>query len=297
MKTTEVSKQVEIKNILFTTDFSAAANAAIPHTIELSKRYGAKIYALHVRPPVINPMTQPATWKDLERVAEIEEQRQRRELLESFQGIRPEILIKEGDLWSNLAEIIEQSHIDLVVAGTRGRSGINKLAIGSVAEEIFRQAQCPVLTVGPRSSGTMQRSYGFTSILLATDFGDESVAATKYAISLAQEYQTQLTLLHVIAEPKTGELVRPFELVTSSMHLLRKLVTPETERLCLPECVVELGEIAKTILEVAKKQKADLIVLGIRRPSGVPGAATHLPTAIAHKIVSSAECPVLTVRA
>jgi nucleotide-binding universal stress UspA family protein len=296
MKTIEVSSQVQIKNILFTTDFSPAANAAIPHAIELSKRYGAKIYALHVRPPVINPMTQPATWKELERAAEIEEQRERHELLESFQGIRPEILIKEGDLWSNLAEIIEQSQIDLIVVGTRGRSGIHKLALGSVAEEIFRQAQCPVLTVGPHSLGPKQRSYGFTSILLATDFGDESAAATKYAVSLAQEYQTQLTLLHVIEEPKTGELVRPFELVTSSMHLLRKLVTPETERLCLPECVVELGEVAKRILEVAKKQKADLIVLGIRRPSGVPGAATHLPKAIAHKIVSSADCPVLTVR-
>lgn len=296
MKTIAISSEVQIKNILFMTDFSQAANAAIPHAIGLSKRYGAKLYALHVRPPVVNPMDPPQTWEKLERDAEVKEQRQRRELLKSFQGIRPDILIKEGDLWSCLAEVVEQSQIDLIVVGTRGRSGIRKFVLGSVDEEIFRRAHCPVLTVGPHSSNRKQESNGFTSILLATDFGDESAAATNYAISLAQEYQTQLTLLHVIEEPKTGDLVRPFDLVSSSMHLLRKLVTPETERLCLPECVIEQGEVATKILEVAKSRKADLIVLGIHRPSIVPAAVTHLPTAIAHKVVADAECPVLTVR-
>jgi nucleotide-binding universal stress UspA family protein len=296
MKTVDISSQIQIKNVLFATDFSPAADAAIPRAVELARRYGARLYALHVRQPVVNPMTPPAAWKNLERAAEIKEERQRRELLKAFQGIRPEILIKEGDLWSNLEDTIEECKIDLIVIGTRGRSGIRKFVLGSVAEEIFRQAACPVLTIGPHSTRDSKRSVEFARILLATDFGAESAAATGYAISLAQEYQAHLTLLHVIEEPKTGDLVRPFELVSSSTHLLRKLVPPEAENWCTPEFAVEQGGVAEKILEVARNSEVDLIVLGSRQPSGIPGAATHLPIGTVYKVVSQADCPVLTVR-
>jgi nucleotide-binding universal stress UspA family protein len=69
-----------------------------------------------------------------------------------------------------------------------------------------------------------------------------------------------------------------------------------SERSCESECVVEVGETADRILQVAKDKKATTIVLGVRAESGFPGAATHLPIARAHKVVSQANCPVLTVR-
>jgi nucleotide-binding universal stress UspA family protein len=77
---------------------------------------------------------------------------------------------------------------------------------------------------------------------------------------------------------------------------LHNLVPSEAELWCVPEYVIERGEVAETILNVAAQSKADLIVLAVRKPSGFPGAATHLPIAIAHKVVSRASCPVLTVR-
>lgn len=293
---TEAGGQIQFNNILFATDFSPAADAAIPYAVGLSKRYRAKLYALHVRPPVINPMTPPETWRSLERAAEIKKEQQKRELVKAFQGIQPEILIKEGDLWSNLAEAIQQNKIDLIVIGTRGRSGVRKFVLGSIAEKIFRKASCAVLTIGPHAVSEPQQSSDFTRILLATDFSAESAAAARYAISLAQGCQAYLTLLHVIEEPRTGDLVRPYDLISSSMHLLRKLVTPEVERWCVPEYVVEQGAAAEKILEIARNRQADLIVLGVRRPSGLPAAATHLPVATAHKIVAHARCPVLTIR-
>jgi nucleotide-binding universal stress UspA family protein len=296
MKTTEARARIQLKNILFLTDFSAAANAAVPYATELAKRYGARIHTLHVRTPIIYPMTPPHTWPATEEAAAIEAQQQKRELTLLFSGIHPHITVKEGDLPSNLASTIGEEHIDLVVMGTRGRSGIGKLLLGSTAEETFRQAPCPVLTVGPHSPVRPDPGGEFTRILFATDFSPESGAAAAYAVSLAQEFQARLTLLHVIEEAKSNELVRPADVMASSMRLLRDLVPAEAELWCVPEYVIEYGGAAEKILDVATRCKADLIVLGARRPSGVPGAASHLPIATAHKVVSDATCPVLTIR-
>lgn len=296
MKTLDVAARIQLKNILFTTDFSPASRAAEPYALGLAKHYGAKLHALHVRLPVINPMTQPTSWKHLEEVARAEAEQQRRELLNSFAGIETEILLKEGDLWSNLEKVLEKSRIDLIVTGTRGRSGIAKFLLGSTAEEIYRTAPCPVLTVGPHSQAEISSTGEFSNILYATDFSPESVAAARYAISLAQEYQAHLTLLHVVADPKANELVQPSDLTTTSEKLLHNLVPADAELWCVPRYIVERGEAAEKILDVAARSKVDLIVLGVRQPSGSPAVATHLPIATAHKVVSHAACPVLTVR-
>lgn len=296
MRTSDVRGPAQFKNILFTTDFSPAAGAAVPFAAKLARQYGAKLYALYVRPPVVNPMTPPISWKDLEESAEIEDEQHKKDLLNAFKGMEPEILIKEGDLWSNLEPILSDKQIDLIVMGTRGRSGIGKLVLGSTAEEILRQVSCPVLTVGPKAIESKKRPGEISRILFATDFGPGSNAAASYAVSLAQKGQAHLTLLHVIEDPKTGELVRATELIASSTQMLRKLMPADTSPSCVPECVVEQGDPAEKILEVAARCQAELIVLGVRRPSGVPGAAVHLPIAVMHKVVSHAACPALTVR-
>jgi nucleotide-binding universal stress UspA family protein len=289
--------RIQLKNILYATDFSPAAAAAVPYAAGLAKHYGSELYAMHVRPPAVNPMAPPESWGSLEEAAKILAEQERRKLLDMFVGIKPRVLIKEGDIWPHLAAAIDSNHIDLVVVGTRGRSGVRKFFLGSAAEEIFRQAPCPVLTVGPHSPAEPKQAGEITRILLATDFRLESTAAASYAISLAQEYQAYLTLLHVLAEPKAGDLVHPSDLAASYTQRLHYLVPPEAELWCVPDFVVERGDAADKILEIAAQRKSDLIVLGIHQPQGLPGAATHLPMATAHKVVSHANCPVLTVRA
>jgi nucleotide-binding universal stress UspA family protein len=296
MKTLETRSRIEVKNVLFLTDFSTAAGAAIPYAAAIAKRFGAKLYAMHVQTPVVNPMTEPATWAVLEKAAAVETKKQRETLLLSFTGMQPEVIIEEGSLWQTLKAVVEKNKIDLIVLGTRGRTGVKKFFLGSVAEEILRMAPCAVLTVGPWAEEELPRSGRFTEILYATDFNPQSAAAAAYAVSLAQEFQAHLTLLHVIKNAEAGDLLRPEELVRSSAQLLRNLITPEAELWCEPRFAVEQGAPAEKIIEVAKQRKADLIVLGVNRLSGFPGAATHLPVATAHKIVSQATCPVLTVR-
>jgi len=296
MKTLDAKTRIQLNNILFATDFSPAGAAALPYAASLAKHFGANLFALHVRTPVINPMTPPSGWPALEKAAEEEERERRESLRNSIPGVPITILIEEGNIFANLRAVMQRKAIDLLVIGTRGRSGIGKLLLGSAAEEIFREATCPVLTVGPHAPAEPNRSGEFTRILYATSLGSESAAVAAYAISLAQEYQAKLTLLHVLEDPKGANFIVPQELVESSARRLAELVPPEAEFWCAPDCCVERGDVAEKILDVAKNRETDLIVLGVHQPSGVPGAATHLAIATAHKVVSHAHCPVLTVR-
>ena len=296
MSTATARAAVRFRNILFATDFSPASAQAIPYVKKIAKHYDADLVTLHVQPPVVNPMTEPGTWPTDVEATKAQNHQHREELLRTFEGIRTLVVIEEGDIQSRLNAAIERNNTDLVVIGTRGRTGLGKLLLGSVAEEIFRTVSCPVLTVGPRSDSSHGVGGQFREILYATDFSPESQAAAAYAVSLAQEFQSRLILLLVIPEQKPGDLVSASDVTTSSEKLLRNLVPPEAEAWCRPECFVVRGDPAEKILEFALLRETDLIVLGVRPEEGVPGAATHLPIATAHKVVSHATCPVLTVR-
>jgi nucleotide-binding universal stress UspA family protein len=211
--------------------------------------------------------------------------------------IETDVLTAEGGVWPALKSVIDEKKIDLLVLGTRGRTGIGKFFLGSVAEDIVRRASCPVLTVGPHSPSEPPREGRFRGILYATDFSEESLAAAPYAISLAQEHQAHLALLHVIEKSAAGGSVRPDELEAHAVQQMQSIVPENTELRCEPQYFAKEGEPAETILDEAKNRKSDLIVLGVRKQEDIPGGASHLPIAVAHKVIAHAVCPVLTVRA
>jgi len=291
-----VETQILLKNILFATDFSAAANSAIPYAGRLTRLYGARLWALHVAPPTINPMTDPSTWDTLEESAAKKKEEWRQTLLDTFSGFRPEVLIEEGDLLSIFEKTILENNIDLVVMGSHGRGGVSKLLLGSVAEEIFRTAPCPVLTVGPQFDAKLHRDASIARILMATDFGPSASAAAACSVGLAMQSKACLTLLNVQEEPKLANLAQWPKIEELSIRRLEDLVPADATHWCVPDYLVEQGDPADRILDVAAQQGSDLIVLGIRPSKGLPGAATHLPFATAHKVLARATCPVVTAR-
>jgi len=288
--------RVSIKNILYPTDLSPAADGALPYVLGLAGRYGATVHALHVTLPAPYFMAGPEGMPQAFEAAKVQSQLEFQRMDKMLAGVPHEIAIESGDIWSRVKEFIEQRKIDMIVIGTHGRTGVGRALLGSVAEEIFRQAPCPVLTVGPRTSVQAEQRLEMKEILYATDFSDESRAAAPYAISLAQEHQARLTLLHVMGEPKTGELVHPENYMASTLRQLQSLVPPEAEPWCKPSFKIESGAPAEEILEAAASLGADLIVLGVRGASQHLGATTHLLRPTAHRVVTQAGCPVLTVR-
>lgn len=290
MKKTGAQSRISLRNILFATDFSPHSNAALPYAVSIARNYGSRILAVHVVSLAPFPSTPPTQAWQAASAQAVREARDRLAALEpQWREIPHESMIRRGEIWAELAAVIDDQEIDLVITGTRGRAGVSKLLIGSVAERIFRHAECPVLTVGPRAAGEPESIVDIHSILFPTDFSQHSLAAAPYALSLAQEHQARLYLLHVVPAPvdEAGE--------TRLKSSLREIVPAGAELWCEPKAFVETGEPAQKILEATEELEADLVVLGARRMPAVP-AATRLTSATAYRVVRESICPVLTVR-
>jgi nucleotide-binding universal stress UspA family protein len=293
MQAVKAITRIALKNILFATDFSQAADAAAPIAIQIARRYGAKVYGVHVNRFDDYTAAAPNAWAAMAEAAEKETKEDAGRLNEQLQGVEHEVVIGKGNLLELLSNVIQQKEIDLVVVGTRGRTGFGKTLLGSVAEQILRQSPCPVLTIGPHVNPWSDEYVKMREILYATDLATDTPVAAPYAISLAQENQAHLVLLHVIEGPKAGDLVDSPEVVDLKERKLKQFVTEQVGLWCEPTCIVEQGPAAEKILDVAKRRHTDLIVLGARPAKGL---ATHLNMGTVHKVVSQAKCPVLTVR-
>lgn len=286
-----ISTSIALKNVLFATDLSRRSDMALPYALSIARSYGSKVIAAHI---FSEPLGLPSSLREgLAALGAAPKREMPPGLLaleRKLSHVPHEMLAKVGDVWPALAGIISTRQIDLIVIGTHGRMGVGKALVGSVAEQIFRHAPCPVLTIGPAVSGEPESIADLHEILYATDFSDESLAALPYAISLAQHDKSRLYLLHIAPEPLLRETQEVVE------ERLQNMVPNATELACKPKALVEFGRPAEKILEVAEELGTDLIVLGVKRTPTHFELSPHLPQATAYKVVSQANCPVLTVR-
>jgi nucleotide-binding universal stress UspA family protein len=291
----DAAKRISIGKIMVTTDFSEVSDRALDFAIALARRYDARIYLAHVITPdpfqFAEPQLAQATYEKVRQAAE----EGITDILISgkLRGVPHEVLMEEGNVWPCLDALIVKNEIDLVVVGTHGRGKVQKLLIGSVAEEIFRKADCAVLTVGPAVKNPGGKEVELNHILFATDFGPGAEKAADYAFSLAQEHNATLTLLHVIesAAAYTEESVaRQREI---NVVRMKQLMPPGSENWCKPEFRTTFGTAVEEILVAARESNADLIVMGAKARKSLAG---HAPLTIAYNVVSKAPCPVLTVR-
>ncbi|MGC1255789.1 MAG: universal stress protein [Candidatus Acidiferrales bacterium] len=300
MRTLEITAPVKVKNILYLTDFSQPSESALAFATTLGRGFGARVLALHVLIPAPYVYTTPGLTAVAIEAAEETAQAEMQRVESRLAGLEHKTLVERGlEVWPSVRRAIEEDHVDLIVVGTHGRTGAEKLLMGSVAEEIFRRSPVPVLTIGPGVRSSTHNAGRFRRVLFATDLSPESLAAAPYAISLAQENHARLALLLVMPKPDAidGSDKRLFDLsVAEAMHRLYELVPDQANLELPPELAVEYGEPALRIVEFAAQRNADLIVIGVRSAAGRLGAATHLERATAHKIVAHAPCPVLTVR-
>lgn len=290
---------LKVKNILFATDFSACSEAAVPYLRALAAIFGATVHVAHVIPPETTGGVSLDAFPELDRSRKTAEERMAKFLVKNpLHGLTHHLLVERGPLWHVLDDVISKHEIDLIILGTHGRRGLKKLVLGSVAEEIFRRAKCPVITVGPSAPQDGTGECKLQRVLYATDFSTGSLQALPYALALARERGKKLVLLHVLPEieiPGT-ELDAIAE---STRQRLQQLLSPGISLWCQTEARVMFGSPADKILQIAEEDKIDLIVMGARHARiSLVGAtvSAHLPWATAHRVVCEAHCPVLTVR-
>jgi nucleotide-binding universal stress UspA family protein len=300
---------IDMQRILCPIDFSDFSRRALDHAVAMARWYKASITAVHVDPSIEivgfpAPMVGvPATWKFSDR-AELLATLQRFVEPESAPGVSIETVVREGP---PVAEILAQAELtgaDLIVMGTHGASGFERLLLGSVTEKVLRKARCPVLTV-PRAlpDAVPAGPVAFKQIVCAVDFSDCSLAALEYALSLAQEADGQLTVVHVL----TSQLVP--DAVLADQHLsvlayerqredearcrLDEAVPSTASSYCRVESTIVRGTPWCEIVGIATAKQSDLIVLGVHGRSAVD---LMFFGSTAHQVVRHASCPVLTLR-
>jgi nucleotide-binding universal stress UspA family protein len=284
--------RLSLKNILFPTDFSEASRAALPFAQSLAKLYGSTVLVAHSIPTEPHqsivterlPAQDNVIWHDAQ---------QKLENLRddpAFHSIPTKTLLDRGEVGEVIAEMIRQENVGLVVLGTHGRRGVTKLILGSSAEKIYRSANCPVLTVGPKAHGS--KKWNLCRILCPVDVSEDPEPVVNYALALAAENQSELILLHAIplVPWQHHEGVRE-----SSRRALEELVPEEARDSCIPQCVVRWEHPVEAILREAQEKDVDLIAMSVHR-ARMSTMSAHLPWPVASEVVGQAPCPVLTIR-
>jgi nucleotide-binding universal stress UspA family protein len=291
-----------ISHILCPVDFSEFSPNAVGHAMAMARWYEARLTLLHVFVNMGTMDLPPVVLSDTDREALLEDMRR---LAEPPQGLSVEVLMKEA---SNApAEILHQTTAlgaDLLVIGSHGRKGFERLLLGSVTEKVMRHAACPTMIVPQRAPETDRSApVHFRRILCPVDFSEGSLAALTYALSIAQETDATLTVLHAIEIPlELSEYMPPTDFnidevraasTGASLDRLRDLIPNSTRTFCTVETLVEEGAAYRQVLKVAGERQSDLIVMGVQGRGALDLLLFGSNTA---RVTRAAACPVLVVR-
>jgi nucleotide-binding universal stress UspA family protein len=297
MTTLATPSRISVKNILVPVDLSELSETAVALAGAVAGHFGSKVSVLHVINPSSYVMAPPEAVTVAYDAVRNAAKKGVSTLSDQLHDVPHEAAFVEGDVTESVLEVLKQGGHDLMVLSTHGRTGVSKFFLGSISEELFRSAHCPVLTTGPGAGGRPNQEMRFRNILFATDFSKGSLSALPYALSFAQEEQAKLTLLHVLnPEVEKSDAAATGRIVADMEEGLKRLVPRDAACWCEPKYVVATGHAGETIVKEALARGADLIVMGVSSSQPHLGAAVHLPWAIAHAVVAHAPCPVLTVR-
>ncbi|MGZ4855449.1 MAG: universal stress protein [Candidatus Angelobacter sp.] len=288
MQALQTVNKISFKNILFLTDFTEASQTALTYALGFARHFGAQVYPAHACDPII--LTETAA-PDI--IGEVEENSRRRLMaLAKENNINGTPLFARGPVAEAVPGWINEHGIDLIVMGTHGHHGLKHLLMGSVAEAIFRNATCPVLTVGPHVTVRPSHDFRAEKILFPTDLGAHAEFATHYALSVAQDAKAEVTFMHVVSLEDAFQRDRA-ELVKDSYKKLETLVPEDAKQWCKPELVVEVGDTVKELLGFAETERPDMIVLGLPAGKKFNGG---FRSSVTYNVIAGAPCPVLTVR-
>lgn len=303
---------IEIKRILCPIDFSEYSGHALDYAVAMARWYEAEVTALHVFtnwpfadmiPSLPSEVVPPGSLKEIDRDELL---RQVRHFVEVHPaaGARVSVALREGpDVHREILAQADALNADLIVVGSHGRSGFERLLLGSITEKVLRKATCPVMVVPRRvDEAALSRAVHVRRILCPVDFSDSSVAALRFAMSLAQEADARLTVQHVIemaSRPHEPPMPAGFSLAewrtaaqASCLERLSALVPDAIRSYCTVDTVVSEDKASRAILRLAAERDADLIVMGVQGRGVVDVMVFGSNT---HDVIRAASCPVMTV--
>ena len=290
-----------IKRILCAIDRSPSSLQAFSYALALARWQNARLNLLEVIEEAPPPGVSRAPTSDgLSNETRTTLERDLRRVLTARRAsdVKVEISLRNGNVVQEILAQAKTSRADLVVIGSHGRGGVQRLVLGSVAEKVLRLATCPVLTVRTGVRLARRRRSPFETILCPTDFSAAANRAVAYAKRLAQEADARLIVMTAVEWPfgeavMSGAVAELRNSIESDASEALTRLLPRSANGPRTETIVALGKAGDAILKVARGRSADLIVMGV---SGRGALDVALLGSTAHHVIREGTWPVLTVR-
>jgi nucleotide-binding universal stress UspA family protein len=296
--------RIQFQSIACATDLSDSAIHALRHGVALAREFQSRLLICHVidlPTPSMYGEAYLAPEEHLNR--NLEYARQRIDEMMDRQAVEWEARICVGQPAEELTRIAREDRVQMVVTATHGRKGLKRLLLGSVTEKLMRSLPCPLLVVrgGADPARPIDETLRFKRILVGCDFSPDADLALAHALSLAQEFQSELHLAHVIEMPTYTEILRPvLEHRQSSSHMIKEylqgkldaLVPGDARHWCNTATVLLEGQPYAQLLQYADQAAVDLIVLGTRGHGVID---TMLIGSTTDRVIRHAACPVFSV--
>ena len=291
----------EIRRILCPVDFSAFSVRAYRHALSLAQRYQAELLVLCIVEPWRHPCS--GFIVSAGHFAEFFEQlfhnaeTQLQEFVTTHadNNTPSQCIVQEGMASDCILDFAEARKTDLIVMGTHGRRGFDRLMLGSVTERVMRKASCPVLIIHKPShdltgSVNEQHPVHFNRILFCTDFSENSKHALAYAFSLSARYSTELILLHVLENiPGSVTIDRAIAAATDQLD---RLIPSDMRESVRNKAMVRVGKPYEQIIQLALESQTDIVVMAVCSRNVMDLAVFGSTT---HRVIRLGPCPVLAV--
>jgi nucleotide-binding universal stress UspA family protein len=323
--------RIQPKQIVCAVDFSDFSHLILSYGRALATEFHAKLYVCHVLHEMVMLSSHGQAYITSEKAAK-ERLDATKVLLENLvreQKIEAQIIVSQGHAADELTRIVQEKNIDLVIAATHGGSGIKRFLIGSVTDRLVKTLTCPLLVLHTQKDHPAFPNVfriPMKKILVGCDFSPESDLAFEYGLSLAQEFQAELHLVHVIKPEKHIELTttdymkiqegdylgwtrseflnlqqkatddeweRRSRLLNRIERQLSHMVPEECRDWCTPIINLLEGKAYSELIHYAEIKKMDMMILGIHGHSLLE---QFLVGSTTERVISRSSCPVLAVR-
>jgi len=281
----------DLRRILCPTDFSEFSDIAFRYALSIAQHYGGKLFVEHVVELWQHP---EAAFVPAHHYVEFrshllhkgEEELQRFVKHHANNGIRPEPVVEQGIAADAILALAEAQEVDLIVMGTHGRRGFDRLMVGSVTERVLRKASCPVLAVHKPSHDFLslreQDPIRLNRILFCTDFSENSRQALSYALSLTAD------LLHVLKDIPGASIIDE----AIAVEQLDNLIPPEKPKAGRIRSMVRKGNAYEQIIQFSLETQPDIVIMAVRGHGSLNLAVFGSTT---YRVIQLGPCPVLAV--
>ena len=286
--------EVIFRKLLVAIDFGPQTSQVVKTAISVAKAFHAEMLLVHAACPVIiGTGTEPLPAESYAINLEAAQTRMA-DLVRGQSGlesIRHREFVEYGAPLEMVQQKIRDEKIDLVIAGSHGARGLERLALGSIAEAMLRHLNCPVLVVGPYAKRSISP---FRSVLLASSLKIGGLRAAQYASALAEKFHGKLTLLHVIEEEREDDGMEAERVEDHARKELMRLLPPDVNAYSKTQVRLAYGEPAHAIRLIAREAYASVIVCGVEEGATL---ADHSLGSTLAQVIRESCCPVLCVRA